>query len=214
MFSIIRRQGTLSIKKRKKIRKRIFFIIVLLFTFFLLFAGRFLVVDEAPKAADVIVVLSGGEGRLEKAYELYQSGYARKMIVSNGLADNLWESTIRLLPRKSVILERKADSTYESAVYVKKIMKKHKYHSALIVSSDYHMRRVKYNFSRVYKDSDTKLIYVASNTTYDPKAWWLSKHNVGITISEYIKIIGNTFGIYGNDAKRKLYQYIEVFFYE
>ncbi|MBT2728951.1 YdcF family protein [Bacillus sp. ISL-75] len=171
-------------------------------------------INEEPKEVDVIVVLSGGEGRLEKGIELYKLGYASKIIVSNGLADNLWGKAVSLLPRNSLVLEDKADSTYESAVYVQKIMKKYNYRSAILVSSDFHMRRVKYNFNKVYKNSNNELIYVSSDTSYDPKAWWMNKHNIGITISEYVKIIGNTFGVHGNDAKRKLYQYVEVFFYE
>ncbi len=194
--------------------KYVFFSVLLFFIFFLIFAGRFLVIDEKPKKVDVIVVLSGGEGRLEKAMELYESGYASKLIVSNGLADNLWAEAAQHLPSSSIILEKKADSTYESAVYVKKLMKKYKFHSVIIVSSDFHMRRVKYNFQRVYKGSDHELIYVASDTSYNPIVWWMNKRSFGITISEYVKIIGNTFGVHGNEAKRTLYRYFEMFFYE
>jgi len=209
-----RGKGVLPTFNKKIIRNKLLFSVVLFFFLFLFFAGRYLVIDEVPKEVDAIVVLSGGEGRLEKGIDLYELGYANKLIVSNGLADGLWEKAVMLLPSKSLILEKKADSTYESAVYVKKIMKKYNFHSAILVSSDFHMRRVKYNFDRVYKGSHDELIYVSSDTSYNPRAWWMNKHNVGITISEYVKIIGNTFGVYGNDAKRKLYQYVEVFFYE
>ncbi|SMQ83795.1 DUF218 domain-containing protein [Bacillus sp. OV166] len=210
-----RGKGTLStINKKPSFPNTLYFLVILVFILFLFFAGRFLVINEEPKKVDVIVVLSGGEGRLEKGIELYKLGYARKLIVSNGLADNLWGKAVSLLPRNSLVLEDKADSTYESAVYVQKIMKKYNYRSAILVSSDFHMRRVKYNFNKVYKSSNNELIYVSSDTSYDPKVWWMNKHNIGITISEYVKIIGNTFGVHGNAAKRKLYQYVEVFFYE
>jgi uncharacterized SAM-binding protein YcdF (DUF218 family) len=206
-----RNKGILS--TTRKIRN-MFFSMLLLVLFFMLFAGRFLVIDEEPKKVDVLIVLSGGEGRLEKAIELYHSGYASKLIVSNGLADDLWENAALLLPTSSIILEKEADSTYESAVYVKKLLNKYKFHSAIVVSSDFHMRRVKYNFHRVYEGSDHELIYVASDTSYNPKVWWMNKRSFGITISEYIKIIGNTFGVHGNEAKRTLYRYFEMFFYE
>ncbi|MEH6992333.1 YdcF family protein [Neobacillus drentensis] len=206
-----RNKGILS--PTRKIRN-MFSAVLLLFLFFLLFAGRFLVIDEEPKKVDTIVVLSGGDGRLEKAIELYESGYASKLIVSNGLADGLWENAVRLLPNSSIILEGKAESTYDSAVYVKKLMNKYKFHSAILVSSDFHMRRVKYNFHRVYKGSDHELIYVANDTSYNPNVWWMNKRSFGITISEYVKIIGNTFGVHGNEAKRTLYRYFEMFFYE
>jgi len=199
---------------KSTIRYTVFCTVVLFLVLFLFFAGRFLEINEEPKEVDVIVVFSGGDGRLEKAIELYELGYANKLIISNGLADGLWEKANTLLPSKSLILEDKADSTFESAVYVKKIMDQYKFHSAILVSSDFHMRRIKINFNRVYKGSDDELLFVSSDTTYNSKAWWMNKHNIGITISEYVKIFGNTFGIHGNGAKRKLYQYIEVFFYE
>jgi uncharacterized SAM-binding protein YcdF (DUF218 family) len=211
MSSQNRNKGILSTARKIQYA---FFSVLFLLIFFLLFAGRFLVIDEEPKKVDVIVVLSGGEGRLEKAIELYELGNASKMIVSNGLADGLWENAALFLPTSSIILEKKADSTYESAVYVKKLMNKYKFHSAIVVSSDFHMRRVKYNFHRVYKGSDHELIYVASDTSYNPKVWWMNKRSFGITISEYVKIIGNTFGVHGNEAKRTLYRYFEMFFYE
>lgn len=197
----------------RKIRN-MFIAVMLLVLFFLLFAGRFLVIDEEPKKVDTIVVLSGGDGRLEKAIELYESGYASNLIVSNGLADDLWENAVRLLPTSSIILEKEADSTYESAVYVKKLMNKYKFNSAILVSSDFHMRRVKYNFHRVYKGSNHELIYVASDTSFNPKVWWMNKRSFGNTISEYVKIVGNTFGVHGNEAKRTLYRYFEMFFYD
>ncbi|MFZ7942315.1 MULTISPECIES: YdcF family protein [Bacillaceae] len=210
-----KRRGTRAVIKNKPtFRKKLLFTGVLLFVLFLFFGGRFLVINEEPKEADAIVVLSGGEGRLEKGMELYKLGIARNIILSNGLADGLWERAGSLVPEESLVLESKADSTYESAVYVKDIMKKKNYHSAIIISSDFHMRRVKYNFDRVFKDDDPALTYVASETSYNQMAWWMSKRNIGITVSEYVKIIGNTFGVHGTDAKRTLYRYVEVFFYE
>ena len=43
-------------------------------------AGNFLVVDEKPEKSDVIIVLSGGEGRLEKGVALYRFFRTRKPI--------------------------------------------------------------------------------------------------------------------------------------
>lgn len=51
-----------------KRRKRILFLYLPLLLMLLLFlcAGRFLHVSEAPKQADVIIILSGGEGGWSK----------------------------------------------------------------------------------------------------------------------------------------------------
>lgn len=179
---------------------------------FLLYAGRILVIDEKAEKVDVIIVLSGGMGRVEKALELYEAGYAPKLILSNGLVADFYHKALEFLPSESLLLEDKAVSTFDSAVYVKEIMEEHQFTSAIIVSSDYHMRRTKYIFSRVYKESEIKLIYKSIDTSYDSARWWVSKRNIGITISEYIKIVGNTFGVHGIEAKRKLYQFVERFF--
>lgn len=45
-------------------------------------AGNFLVVDEKPEKSDVIIVLSGGEGRLEKGVALYKAGFAPFLLLS------------------------------------------------------------------------------------------------------------------------------------
>lgn len=71
--------------KMGKRRKRILFLYLslLLMVLLLLCAGRFLPVSEAPKQADVIIILSGGGGRVEQGVKLFQKGYAPQLLLSN-----------------------------------------------------------------------------------------------------------------------------------
>ena len=48
--------------------------------------GSFLIVDEAPQKADVIIVLAGDStwSRVAYAADLYQDGYADKVLLSGG----------------------------------------------------------------------------------------------------------------------------------
>ena len=59
-------------------------------------AGNFLVVDEKPEKSDVIIVLSGGEGRLEKGVTLFKEGFAPYLLLSNGSVDQLYERALQL----------------------------------------------------------------------------------------------------------------------
>ena len=166
--------------------------------------GQFLIVNDQPIQSEAIILLTGGGiERHQKAVSLYKDGFAPLIIVSNALEDGIYESVIQLgVPRKDVIKETKADSTYSNALYTLAIMKEHNLKSAIIVSSDYHMRRVKINFKSVFSNSGIRLNYSAAQTYYSSNYWFANKRNINTTIDEYTKILGNSIGFNGNDDKQ------------
>lgn len=86
----------------------------------------------------------------------------------------------------ALLLEEEATSTYTNAVYTKELMETHGLRSAIVVSSDYHMRRVKLIFDRVYKDSGIELTYVTSQR--NDQMWYKDRANVWYTFTEFVKI--------------------------
>lgn len=175
-------------------------------------AGNFLVVDEPPVKSDVIIVLSGGEGRLEKGVSFYKEGFAPYLLLSNGSVDQLHERAIQLgVPTDSILLENQSTSTLENARFSKEVMQKYHFHSAIVVSSNSHMRRVKVLFDQTFKNSHIQLIYSSGvNPSYDPNRWWLSKEDRYTTFTEYIKLAGNILGFHGDQAKK----FLEKFYRE
>ncbi|MDQ0242540.1 hypothetical protein J2S09_000076 [Bacillus fengqiuensis] len=170
-------------------------------------AGNFLVINEKPVKSDVIIVLSGGGiERLEKGVELYKNGFAPYVMISNGQEDGLYEAAQKMgVPSNSIILENQASSTTENALFTKKLMSKHQFQSAIIVSSNYHMRRVKSNYTKIRSNREMKLIYCSvPDNRYDPSRWWATKEGRQATYIEYAKWIGNYFGFHGSDAKEIL----------
>ncbi|MCL6479240.1 MAG: YdcF family protein [Peptococcaceae bacterium] len=148
--------------------------------------GRYLVVDEKPRRCDAIVILSGETvPRVAKGVELYREGYGHLMIMSGGgrLTSRLTDADLMLMeavdlgvPREAVLLENKSESTYENAVNVKKIILEHDIKSFLLVTSNYHTRRAKYIFGKVFADTDIEFITVAApDPKYEASAWW-KKH--------------------------------------
>jgi len=123
------------------------------------FMAEPLVVSEAPRQADMIVVFAGGVGesgqagggyqeRVREAVELYQSGYAPRMIFSSGYEFAFREAEVMRslamsqgVPGSDIILETRASSTYENVVFVYDLLEEQESNTILLVSSPYHMRR-------------------------------------------------------------------------
>ncbi|HBV97458.1 MAG TPA: hypothetical protein DEF36_10485 [Desulfotomaculum sp.] len=145
--------------------------------------GRFLVVDESPDKCDAIVVL-GGENvtRVGRGVELFREGYGDKIIMSGGgrLTTKLAEADLMLMEARdlgvdpaAVLLERESESTYENAVFVKQIVMEKGIKSFLLVTSNYHTRRARQIFSRVFDGTGVRIITVsASDPKFSPDSWW------------------------------------------
>lgn len=159
--------------------------------------GReYLVVYEEPVQADVVIALSGDVGRLERAAELYHAGYADAVMLSlaNEPGMTVQEATAFGVPESDLILEEEATSTYTNAVYTKEVMMENGFESALVVSSDYHIRRVKLVFDQVYEGTDIELTYVAS--LRNEVTWYRDRANVWFTVKEFVKLPGYWLGLY------------------
>lgn len=167
-------------------------------------AGRLLVYDEPPRHADVIVVLAGDRGaRTAQGAALYHAGWAPQLIVSGGptyhtttIAALMRDHAVELgVPADAVIIEDQADSTYGNAVFTQQLMEEHGYTTALVLSSNYHMRRVKYTFEREFRESGIELTYcAATDPNFDPARWWTNNKSVMYTFTEYVKFIGYALG--------------------
>ena len=190
-----------------KKRKYVFLLVFMFATFGFLRAGQWLVVNQAPQNADIIIVLSGGEERMEVASKLLDEGYSNKILLTNVYGFSPQDiSDVESNEFAEVIYrDDQSTSTLASAKYSKKMMEETKLKSALIVSSEYHMRRVKMNYERTFKGNSYELTYIASDSHYHPQRWWADDYSFGVTGSEYIKMIGNSLGIHGAWAKRIFY---------
>lgn len=197
-----------------KYRKRLLFLCLpLLLIFFLLFsAGRFLSLSQTPRQADAIIVLSGGWGRVEKGAELYSQHYAPHLLLSNASESGAYrkdmqDTALSLgIPQDAILTENEALSTYQNAELTLNIMKQHGFTSAIVVSSDFHMRRVKFLFDKEYRRTGIKLTYIGTDSGYKAKWWWRDPYSREATYNEYIKMIGNVFGYNGPEAKKTLWK--------
>ena len=155
-------------------------------------------VDETPQPADVLVVPSGDRGeRMEYAVDLYRDGLADLFIVSGGPlyadlseADLLRRHAVILgVPDSKIIMEPKAVNTYQNARNTRELMEFYNLKSALVVTSPYHMRRVRVVFDEVFADSGIRLWYApVPDSWFDPERWWETPGGRKLVLCEYAKL--------------------------
>jgi len=139
-------------------------------TSFMWFFASPLKISEIPQKVDAIVVFGGGVGetghpgistveRAHYAAELYKDGFARKVIFSSGYtyfyndAENMKQFAISMgVPQTNIILEQKANNTYENVVFSNDLLRKNDLKSALLVSAPYNTLRASLVFKKNFKD--------------------------------------------------------------
>lgn len=153
-----------------------------------------------PGKSDIIVMLGGGDkGRMMKAAELYQEGYADYVLITPVIESESSAQRTQLtidlgIPEEALIKEYEATSTYTNTTITIDIMKELNMDSALIVTSDYHIKRNKLIYERI-NDGSFDFKYIAAlnpeGLTWDRRS--NSKH---IWYSEFVKMGGYLFGLY------------------
>lgn len=166
----------------------ILYCVIILMIILFLNAGNLLVSAEKPKKSDVIIVLSGYDGRLEKGIELFKKDFGDYLLLSKSQyfnEDTLIQSGIQ---KEKIIFEKHAVSTYTNATLTKNILVKRKFDSAIVLTSEFHTRRSKYIFNKVFKDTKIELTFVSSkNGFFHSRYWWNNKKSIYLVCTEYIK---------------------------
>ena len=153
---------------------------------------------DSPKKADVIIMLGGDSGRLEKSAELYHNGYADYVMISPEIESIRSQSTeyaIELgIPQSAIIEEDNATSTYTNATETMKLMEEYSFDSALVVTSDYHLKRSKMIYDRV-NDGQYELTYIAALSANGEK-WNERPGAKRLWFTEFYKLWGYRLGLY------------------
>jgi uncharacterized SAM-binding protein YcdF (DUF218 family) len=185
---------------------------LLLLTLFMIFAPGFLISEDPPKKADAVVLFvgPGNEARLDEAKVLIREGHARYLLIpftgemfeadkAGGLvrlAGNQPRGDLIRRVRMAASYKKHYENTHIEALEAKRMMDERGLRLAMLVSSSYHMRRIRLIGSRVF---DAKKYSISCN----PARWqreftvadWLDGEKRRIIVSEYVKI--GWFLVYG-----------------
>ena len=199
-------------KGKVRLKKRWIFTLVFLSMGVLLIAthslylsalGKFLVVSDPLAKVDALVVLDGDypeHERLLHAVQLWQQGYAPRIILSAKLADwqtyedyPAWRHAMKLnmLPADALfVVGHNADSTKEEAHKLLPFMQEHGIKQIIVVTSNYHTRRAKKVFKEVWADSDVQFsITAADSPKFHPAEWWKRRTDSRMFFYEFSKTV-------------------------
>jgi len=164
-------------------------------------AARVLEVSHDPVASDAIFVLGGGDGsRLRLGAEIYEQGYA-PMVLTSGKAPSLpgFDTPFAELaadyltklgvPRDRIVPLSTTTSTYEDAIAARNLCQERGWQTILVITDAYHSRRASLTFRRVFADSGTTTVFVASYPEwYDTDDWWRQEKALLAILQEYGKL--------------------------
>jgi uncharacterized SAM-binding protein YcdF (DUF218 family) len=136
---------------------RFFSILLLLYLIgFILFSVTLGSPATGPRT-DAVVVITGGSGRIEHGIDVLSKGYAKRMLISGTDPSVTKPDLVRRLGGKKKLVDCCVDlgsesvDTRSNAEEAKRWLDKHRYKSFRLVTSDWHMRRARYEFRRVMK---------------------------------------------------------------
>ena len=144
-------------------------------------------VADAVQKSDLIICLGGHvQDRQERVLEIYNMGYASKILLTNQSPDYFLKNGVS----SNIYVTGIPRNTFEEAQYCHKFMQEHKIGSALVVSDWWHLRRVKWSFETVFKGTQSKIRYVPAQSPGAGIRWYLQPRNIKAVLSEMLKLAG------------------------
>src|SRR5215470_5559845 len=160
------------------------------------FAAETWIIEDPIEKADVLIVLSDDNfyaDRATRAAELFREGKAplvaasgRRLRPSAGVAELMEHDLIeRGVPKDKILrFAQDGDSTREEAEALAKLAKTKKWHKAIVVTSNYHTRRVRYIFRHVFPQGMEILVASARDGDFDPENWWEKRKSTKVFLRE------------------------------
>jgi uncharacterized SAM-binding protein YcdF (DUF218 family) len=154
------------------------------------FVGEAWVVEDALERADAIIVLSDDNfyaDRATRAAELYREGKAPVIVASGrrlrpnaGIAELMEHDLVeRGVPRDKIVrFVHDADSTKEEAEALTRLVKERKWRQVIVVTSNYHTRRARYIYRRVFPQGVEVRVASARDGDFDPERWWEKRKSI------------------------------------
>lgn len=161
---------------------------------------NFLDVSETPQRADFVVLLGGGDfTRAQKAAELYQQGYAPRVLVSGGplLQFGIECSTTQLaeedvsrlgLPSEAILTSDFGSSTKEEAQEMLRVLSREGATSALVVTDTPHTRRARATYRQLLGDQHIRLMFVGADLPSASSNWWRDESGLIEVQNEFVKL--------------------------
>jgi uncharacterized SAM-binding protein YcdF (DUF218 family) len=165
------------------------------------FAAETWIVEDTLDKADALIVLSDDNfyaDRATRAAELFREGKAPLIVASGrrlrpnaGIAELMEHDLVeRGVPRDKILrFTHDADSTREEAEALLKLVKTRKWRKTIVVTSNYHTRRARYIFHRVFPQDIEVRVASARDGDFDPQRWWEKRKSTKELMQEFAGMV-------------------------
>jgi uncharacterized SAM-binding protein YcdF (DUF218 family) len=152
--------------------------------------GQGWIVEDPLERSDALIILSDDNfyaDRATRAAELYRHGMAPEIVASGrrlrpfaGIAELMVHDLLeRGVPKDKIeAFPQDADNTREEAQALAQLVARKKWRSIIVVTSNYHTRRARYIFHRVFPATIRVRIASASDGDFDPQQWWQHRKSI------------------------------------
>jgi uncharacterized SAM-binding protein YcdF (DUF218 family) len=154
------------------------------------FTAESWIVEDPVDKADALIVLGDDNfyaDRATRGVQLFREGKAPVIVASGrrlrpnaGMAELIEHDLVeRGVPKDRVIrFTHDGDSTLEEAQALAKLVIQKKWHGVIVVTSNYHTRRARYIFRRVFPQGMEVSVASARDGDFDPEHWWEKRKSI------------------------------------
>ncbi|HXR95161.1 MAG TPA: YdcF family protein [Rhizomicrobium sp.] len=173
-------------------------LILIVLAYVLGFVSFITLLPKAPadlKGADGVVVLTGGETRLDRAVALFESGAGKRLLIS-GVDQTTTKDTLKHLlhggPRFQCCadLGYAAEDTHGNAQEAADWARAHNFHRLILVTARYHMPRALKEFSAAMPSVEL-LPYPVEQDRLNLADWWEHPRTIFLLHREYVKYLAS-----------------------
>jgi uncharacterized SAM-binding protein YcdF (DUF218 family) len=154
------------------------------------FTAEAWIIEDPLDKADALIVLGDDNfyaDRATRGAQLFREGKAPVIVASGrrlrpnaGIAELMEHDLIeRGVPKDKIVrFAHDADSTLEEARALARLAAARKWHSVIVVTSNFHTRRARYIFQRVFPQGVEVRLASAPDGDFDPQHWWEKRESI------------------------------------
>ncbi|MFH1996018.1 MAG: ElyC/SanA/YdcF family protein, partial [Candidatus Omnitrophota bacterium] len=180
--------------------------VLFVYTPFIWFVASPLRIQDTPQKADAVVALGGGVGesgkvgqgyqeRVDTAVKLYDQDFAKTILFSSGYKYIMKEAEVMKtlsvamgVGAENILVDDDSTNTYEMIVHLKGLVEKTGWRNVILVSSPYHMLRLK-----LLSDKHLRGVHVmyvpVEKSSYYARSSGIKPHQVEGIVKEYLAIL-------------------------
>jgi uncharacterized SAM-binding protein YcdF (DUF218 family) len=164
---------------------------------FIVFAEHISDMHQPPSVAeaDGIIVLTGGQSRMEAAYSLLAAGKGKRLLISGvhpAIGEKSLMQAVGADPAKfacCIDIDRRAQETVGNAVESVKWAQSLGFKRVILVTNNYHMPRSLLEFRRARPKLEI-VPYPVVNSDLGNGSWMVRPDTIRVLFAEYLKYLG------------------------